>query len=163
MTRRTSTTVFVLVLASSGILSLAVASPSTVSSRMRSHAGRMETSVRADAESVALDTIAVHAIRLGYALVSSDKKHLRLRLEEPATQAEISLLGRNFEGTERKRLEFEVVRGRQPGGRLRIIGALILVTNPGTTSEVDEDMGKRQPFRNELKALIQDIRAALGP
>jgi hypothetical protein len=163
MTRLASTAVFLLLLAASGLLAPALAAPSRVSSRMRSLANRMETAVRADAESVALDTIAVRALRLGYELVSSDREHMRLRLEKPATLAEVGGLGRSFEGSERKRLDFEVVRGRQPGGRLRVIGALTLVVSPGATGQVELDLGKRQPFRNELKTLIGDIRMALGP
>ena len=162
MTRLASTFVLLL-LGASGILFSAVAAPSSPSSRMRSLSGRMETSIRASAESVALDTIAVHATRFGYAVVKSDSEDVRLRLEKPATQAEVQMLGMSFEGSEQKRLDFEVVRGRQPRGRLRVIGALTMVTNPGATAQVERSLGKVQPFRNELKSLIDGIRKALGP
>ena len=89
-------------------------------------------------------------------------EHLRLRLEEPATLEEVSVTGvTRLAGTERKRLQFEVVNA--DGNRLRILGVITLVTDPGATNEIEEDMGKRQPFRNELKALFQEIRAGLIP
>ena len=140
----------------------AAAAPSSASSRMRSFAGSMEIVVPAMVEPYVLDSIAVNAIRSGYALVSSDREHLRLRLEEPATLEEVTVIGATrLAGTERKRLQFEVVNA--DGNRLRILGVITLVTDPGATNEIEEDMGKRQPFRNELKALFQEVRAGLIP
>jgi hypothetical protein len=137
--------------------------PKRASSRIRNLAGRMETFIRADAESVVLDSLAVRAILLGYAEVGADREDLKLMLEKPATVAEVAMLGGHPEGTEVKRLQFEVVRAKRPAGRLRVVGAITLVSNPGATGQVETDVGKRQPFRNELKALMDGIRATLGP
>ena len=135
--------------------------PSQASSRIRNLAGRMETFVRADAESMVLDTIAVRAILLGYAEVGTDRDNMRLRFEKPASMAEVTALGRNYEGTEVKRLQFEIVRGK-PTGRLKVVGAITVAANPGA-AELEQAVSKRQPFRNELKALMNGIKKSLGP
>ena len=136
------------------------AAPSSASSRMRSFDGSIEVVVGADAEAYALDSIAVQAIRRGYAEVPGDRERLRLRFEKPATLEDVSALGQRYENTERRRLEFEVVQGS--GNRLRVIGLLTLVTNPGATDETEHDVGKKQPFRDELKAIMTDVRRGLG-
>ncbi len=164
MTRNASGFLVLLLLTALGSAASAAAAevPSRASSRIRDLSGRMETFIRADAESVVLDSIAVRALLLGYAEVGSNPGDLRLRLEKPATMAEVTSLGGQYEGSEVKRLQFEVVRAKKPAGRLRVVGAITLVANPGATAQAEQDVGKRQPFRNELKALIEGIRASLG-
>lgn len=138
----------------------ASAAPSSASSRMRSFDGTIEVVVGADAEPIALDSISAQAARHGYVEQPGDRERLRLRFEKPATLEEVSILGAGFEGTEKKRLEFEVVRGS--GNRLRVLGLITLVTNPGATHQVERDMGEKQPFRDELKAIMAEVRRALG-
>lgn len=160
MTRQASGFAALLLLAALSSAAAAAEVPSQASSRIRNLAGRMETFIRADAESVVLDSIAVRAILLGYAEVGTDHDHMRLRFEQPATMAEVTALGKDFAGTEVKRLQFEVVRAKPPG-RLKVVGAITVAANPGA-AELEQDVSKRQPFRNELKALLEGIRKSLG-
>jgi hypothetical protein len=140
----------------------AVAAPSRASSRMRNLSGRMEVVVGAVDEAAILDSLSVRASRLGYAVADRDSDDVRLRLEKPAVLAEVAPLGARFEGTEQKRLLFEVVRAGKSTGRLKVIGALTLVSNPGATGQSDRDLGKQQPFRDELKSLMEGIRATFA-
>lgn len=160
---RSAMQMVLLVLAAFVVVPAAVAAPSRASSRMRNLSGRMDVVVGAVDEAAILDSISVRASRLGYAVAERDTDDVRLRLEKPAVLAEVAPLGARFEGSEQKRLRFEVVRvdGR-PAGRLRVIGALTLVTNPGAADQGERDMGKVQPFRDELKRLLEGIRAAFA-
>jgi hypothetical protein len=157
---RSSMQVVLLLLAAFVVVPAAVAAPSRASSRIRALAGRMEAVIRAGDEAAVLDSLTVRAARLGYALAERDSDDVRVRLEMPAVAGEVTPLGARFEGTERKRLRFEVVRAGPPAGRLRVVGALTLVTNPGATDQDERDLGKRQPFRDELKGLMEGIRAS---
>jgi hypothetical protein len=139
------------------------AAPSKPSSRIRALAGRIEVPVRADSAPAALDSLALAAARLGYELAELDREELRLRLEMPATLGEVGPLGWKFEGTERKRLDFELARAKKPAGRLLLVGAIRIVQNPGATDEVAEDVGKQQPYRNHLKGLIDEVRPHFWP
>lgn len=140
-----------------------VAAPSRPSSRIRSLAGRIEITVRADAAPAVLDSLAAAATRLGYEVVSNDAAGMKLRLEKPATLGEVGPLGWKFEGTERRRLDFEAARVKRRPDRLLVAGAITLVSNPGATDEKDQDMGKLQPYRDELKALLEQARTTFGP
>jgi hypothetical protein len=162
MTRQASGFAVLLLLAALSSAAAAAEVPSQASSRIRNLAGRMETFIRADAEAVVLDSIAVRSILLGYAEVGTDRDNMRLRLEKPATMAEVTSLGRSYEGTEVKRLQFEVVRAKKSPGRLRVVAAITLAANPGT-AEFEQDVSKRQPFRNELKTLMDGIKKSFGP
>jgi len=160
---RSAMQMMLLLLAAFVVVPSAWAAPSRASSRMRNLPGRMDVVVGPVDEQAILDTLSVRASRLGYAVAERDTDDVRLRLEKPAVLAEVAPLGTRFEGTEQKRLLFEVVRvdGR-PAGRLRVVGALTLVTNPGAADQGDRDMGKRQPFRDELKSLMEGIRATFA-
>ena len=163
MTRRTSRTILLLLSAALSVSVAAQAAPRQASSRLRNLAGRMETMVPADAEPVVLDSIAAVALRRGYALVTADREHVRLRLEKPATLAEAAVLGGTHEGNEVKRIDVEVLSGKAAAGTLRVVAAMTIVRNPGATSQGELDVGRRQPFRNQLKALLADVKRAFRP
>jgi len=139
------------------------AAPERASSRMRTLAGRMTVEVPADAEGVVLDSLVHAAAARGYALVSQDPEKMRVRLEKPATLGEVGALGWKYQNTERRWLDFEVVMVKHQPDRLAVVGAITLVQNPGAVDERLEDLGKQEPYRRELRAVLQQVRGELGP
>jgi hypothetical protein len=123
----------------------------------------MQVELRADAEPVLLDSLVTAAAARGYVLVARDADRERIRLERPATLGEVGALGWQFEDTERKRLEFELVAVKRHPEEVAIVGTITLVQNPGTVPEKEEDMGRQEPYRRELRAILQGARAAVGP
>jgi hypothetical protein len=89
--------------------SAADAAPSRASSRIRAYKGLMEVEVAGGAEHAVLDSLAGEAARDGYTQVSRDDEKLRMRWERTATAEEVAPAGWTVEGTERRRLQFEVV------------------------------------------------------
>ena len=139
------------------------AAPNEASSRVRNIKGKIETTVPASAESVLVDSITVIAFRNGWELLSSDKQTLRVRFEKPATAAEVATLVSTVDGNELKRVGFEVVTNKKKPETLKVIGVMLVVADAGSVGQSDVDVGKRQPFRNELKALLAEIKATFEP
>ena len=141
------------------ILALAAAAadaaPSRASSRIRAYKGLMKAEVAGGAEAAVLDSLASAAARAGYTQVSRDDEKLRMRWERPATAEEVAPAGWTFGSTERRRLQFEVVQAKN--GRLEIVAATTLVANPNALDEKEKDLGKLQPFRDELKAMLDHV------
>ena len=144
------------------ILALATAAanaaPSRASSRIRAYKGLMEVEVAGGAGNAVLDSLASEAARDGYTQVSRDDEKLRMRWERTATAEEVAPAGWTVEGTERRRLQFEVVEGKNGG--LRIVAVTSLVSNPNALDEKEKDVGKVQPFRDELKAMLARVSGA---
>jgi len=138
--------------------SAADAAPSRASSRIRAYKGLMEVEVAGGAEHAVLDSLAGEAAREGYTQVSRDDEKLRMRWERTATAAEVAPAGWTVEGTERRRLQFEVVEAKD--GRLKIVAVTSLVSNPNALDEKEKDVGKVQPFRDELKAMLERVSRA---
>jgi len=141
--------------------SAADAAPSRASSRIRAYKGLMEVEVAGGAEHAVLDSLAAEAARDGYTQVSRDDEKLRMRWERTATAAEVAPAGWTVEGTERRRLQFEVVGAKD--GRLKIAAVTSLVSNPNALDEKEKDVGKVQPFRDELKAMLDRVSRAFSP
>jgi len=139
--------------------SAADAAPSRASSRMRAYKGLMEVEIGAGDEHAVLDTLASEAARAGYTQVSRDDEKLRMRWERTATAEEVAPGGWTVEGTERRRLQFEVVEAKNGG--LKIAAVTSLVSNPNAIDEKEKDVGKVQPFRDELKSMLERVRGAL--
>ena len=144
------------------ILALAAAAadgaPSRASSRIRAYKGLMEVEVAGGAESAVLDSLAGEAARAGYTQVSRDDEKLRMRWERTATAEDVAPAGWAYESTQRRRLQFEVVEGKN--GHLGIAAVTSLVANPNALDEKEKDLGKVQPFRDELKAMLDRVRGA---
>jgi len=144
------------------ILALAAAAadaaPSRASSRMRAYKGLMEAEVSGGAEHAVLDSLASEAARAGYTQVTRDDEKLRMRWERTATAEEVAPADWTYEGTERRRLQYEVVTGKNGG--LKVVAVTSLVSNPNAIDEKEKDLGKLQPFRDELKAMLDRVSAA---
>jgi hypothetical protein len=144
------------------MLALAVtaadAAPSRASSRIRAYKGLMEVEVAGGAEHAVLDSLASEAAGDGYTQVSRDDEKLRMRWERTATAEEVAPVGLTVEGTERRRLQFEIVGAKN--GRLEIVAVTSLVANPNAIDEKEKDVGKVQPFRDELKAMLARVSGA---
>jgi len=141
--------------------SAAGAAPSRASSRIRAYKGLVEVEVAGGAEHAVLDSLAGEAARDGYTQVARDDEKLRMRWERTATAAEVAPAGWTVEGTERRRLQFEVVEAKD--GRLKIVAVTSLVSNPNALDEKEKDVGKVQPFRDELKAMLERVSRAFSP
>ena len=138
--------------------SAAQAAPSHASSRMRAYRGLMEVEIAGGAAHAVLDSLAAEAARAGYTQVSRDDEKLRMRWERTATAEEVAPAGWTVEGTERRRLQFEVVEAKNGG--LKIAAATSLVSNPNAIDEKEKDVGKVQPFRDELMSMLDRVRGA---
>ena len=134
------------------------AAPSRASSRIRAYKGLMEVEVPGVAEHALLDSLASEAARAGYTQVSRDDEKLRMRWERTATAEEVAPAGWTFEGTERRRLQYEVVEGKSGG--LKLVAVTSLVSNPNAIDEKEKDLGKLQPFRDELKGMLDRVKSA---
>jgi len=137
--------------------------PSRASSRMRALSGRIQVQVRADAQPVLLDSLTAAAVRLGYELVGRDDKNLRLRLGIPAELGEVESFGWDYQGTESKQLAFEIIAVSKRPDLLAVVGAITLVQDPGAADEQRADLGKMDPYRGELKALLEGVRTLFSP
>jgi hypothetical protein len=135
------------------------AAPSRASSKIRSYQGRFETVVGGEDQLAVLDSLGALAERAGFLLKSRDENKLRLLYEKPATAEEVSAAtGWTVGDTEVQRLQFEIIEGKN--GRLEIVSATSLVQNPGTVGEQEKDVGKLQPWRNRMKALLERVKRA---
>jgi hypothetical protein len=134
------------------------AAPSRASSRIRAYKGLMEVEVAGGTGHAVLDSLAGEAARDGYTQVSRDDEKLRMRWERTATAEEVAPAGWAVEGTERRRLQFEVVAGKNGG--LKVVAVTTLVSNPNALDEKEKDVGKVQPFRDELKVMLDRVSAA---
>jgi hypothetical protein len=134
------------------------AAASRASSRIRDLRGRMEVQVGTTDEAVLIDTLEAAALRQGWELLSRDVEDARLRFEKIPTAAEVAVHGWTFEGTERKRLDVEIVTVKRRADRLAVVAAVTLVRNPSGIGEQVVDLGRRQPDRSALKALLAAVK-----
>ena len=133
------------------------AAPSRASSRIRAYEGRFETVIAGGAETAVLDSLAAEAARAGFTLVSRDDEHLRMRWEKPATAEEVSAAtGWSVGSAEVRRLQFEVVENK--GGRLKVVSVTSFVQNPRAIDEKEKDVGKLQPWRDEMRAMLDRLK-----
>src|SRR5512140_21074 len=133
------------------------------SSRIRDLRGRMQYEVRAAPPAAILDSLTAAAAGHGYDLVARDPARLRIQLEKPATLGEVGAMGWKFENTERKRILIELADVKRRPDRRLMVGAILLVQNPGAENELDQDMGRVEPYRAELRAILDHGRAVFGP
>ena len=144
------------------VLALAVpanGAPSSASSRIRAYEARFETVVAGEDELAVFDSLGAEAERAGFTLLSRDEKNLRLRYEKPATAEDVSTATNwTVSNTEVRRLQFEVVEHK--GGRLKIVSVTSLVQNPRAIDEKEKDLGKTQPWRDEMKAMLERVKRA---
>jgi hypothetical protein len=134
------------------------AAGSKASSRIRDLAGRIEVQVATTDETLLMDSLEAAAARQGYELITRDVEDARLRFEKPATAAEVAVHGWSYEGTERKRIDVEIVQVKGRADRLAVVAAVTLVRNPSGIGEQVADRGKRQPDRDALKALLASVK-----
>ena len=143
------------------VLALAVpadAAPSRASSRIRAYQGRFETVVAGEDQLAVFDSLGAAAERAGFVLISRDEENLRLLYERPALAEEVARVGWTVASTEVNRLQFEVVEGKK--GNLKVVSVTSLVQNPRGIDEKEKDVGKLQPWRNEMKALLERVKRA---
>jgi len=110
-----------------------------------------------------LDTLTAMAAAHGYVLVARDPARLRVRLEKPATLGEVNAAGWTFQDTERKRMVFELADVKHQPDRRAVVGTIQLVQNPGAENELDQDMGKTEPYRAELRAVLRHASVVFAP
>lgn len=134
------------------------AAPSRASSRIRAYQGRFETVVAGEDQVAVLDSLGAMAERAGFVLKSRDEEKLRLLYERPATAEEVARVGWTVASTEVNRLQFEVVEAKN--GKLEIVSVTSLVQNPRAIDEKEMDVGKLQPWRNEMKAMLERVKRA---
>lgn len=132
------------------------------SSRIRDIEGKREVTIATIATDTVLDTLSVRGVRRGYVLADLDREDARLVLERPADVGEASLLRTPPDGTERIRLRFEVVRPEKKKSGVSVIGAIVLISNPGSSGELMVDLGKRDPYREELKGWMSGLQTTFG-
>jgi hypothetical protein len=136
----------------------AAAVPARASSRVRNYRDRIQVTVPHGPAAAVLDSLAAGAARAGFTQVTRDDAKLRMRWEKTATADEVApVAGWSYEDTERRRLQFEVVRAKKPPGALTIVAVTSLVANPDAIDEKEKDLGKLQPWRDELKALLDRV------
>ena len=143
------------------VLALAVpadAAPSRASSRIRAYQGRFETVVAGGDEVAVLDSLGAFAERRGFILRSRDGEKLRLLYERPAVAEEVARVGWTVASTEVTRLQFEVVAGKN--GTLEVVSVTSLVQNPNAIDEKEKDVGKVQPWRDEMKGMLDRLKRA---
>lgn len=136
----------------------AQAAPSRASSKIRAFQGRFETIVSGEDQLAVLDSLGAFAERAGFLLKSRDEAKLRLLYERPAPAEDVARVGWTVASTEVNRLQFEVVEGKN--GTLTIVSATSLVQNPRAIDEQEKDVGKLQPWRNQMKALLERMKRA---
>ena len=136
----------------------AQAAPSRATSRIRAYQGRFETVVSGEDQLAVLDSLGAFAERAGFLLKSRDEARLRLLYERPASAEDVARVGWTVASTEVNRLQFEVVEGKN--GTLEIVSATTLVQNPRAIDEQEKEVGRLQPWRNQMKALLQRIKRA---
>jgi hypothetical protein len=125
---------------------------SKASSRIRDVEGRREVRVSLETHSALLDTLAARGTRNGYEVRELDREHEKLVLERAADVGEASLVRTPPDGTERVRVRFEIVRPKKSSDLVTLVGAIVLVSNPNSSGELMMDLGKRDPYRDQLKA-----------
>jgi len=103
-----------------------------------------------------LDAAARVSVDHGYQLYRMKKSSAVLLT--PATMREVDLVGWNDVGAARKRLTFEVYERRNA---IRVLGAIDLVAGIGTVGEKTASLARQQPFRNELKQILADLRDSI--
>ncbi len=136
----------------------AVAAPSRASSKIRAYQGRFETAVAGEDPLAVLDSLGALAERAGFLLKSRDQEKLRLLYERPAAAEEVARIGWTVSSTEVNRLQFEVVEGKK--GNLEIVSVTSLVQNPRALDEKEKDVGKLQPWRDEMKGMLERMKRA---
>lgn len=136
----------------------AIAAPSRASSRIRAYQGRFETLVAGGDETAVLDSLGALAERRGFILRSRDEEKLRLLYERPAAAEEVARVGWTVSSTEINRLQFEVVEAK--GGKLTVVSVTSLVQNPNAIDEKEKDVGKVQPWRDEMKGMLDRLKRA---
>jgi len=134
------------------------AAPSRATSKIRAYQGRFETVVAGGNELAVLDSLGAFSERAGFVLRSRDEEHLRLLYERPAVAEEVARVGWTVSSSEVNRLQFEVVEGKN--GRLEIVSVTSLVQNPRALDEKEMDVGKLQPWRNEMKGMLERVKRA---
>jgi hypothetical protein len=134
------------------------AAPSRATSKIRAYQGRFETVVAGEDQGAVLDSLGAFAERAGFVLISRDEEHLRLLYERPAVAEEVARVGWTVSSTEVNRLQFEVVAGKN--GHLEIVSVTSLVQNPRALDEKEKDVGKLQPWRNEMKGMLEREKRA---
>jgi hypothetical protein len=135
---------------------------SKASSLIRDIAGRREVRLATASAGAILDSLVARGTAQGDSLIDLDREHGRLVLERTMAVDEASVLRTPPDGTERVRLRFEVVQPGRAGPPLTVVGAILLVTNPGAAGEQIVDLGKKQPYRNELKAWMSGLQESFG-
>jgi hypothetical protein len=136
----------------------APAAPAKASSRIRNYRDRIEVTVPHGPAAAVMDSLAAEALRAGFTQVTRDDAKLRMRWEKTATADEVTpIAGWSYEDTERRRFQFEVVRAKKPAGALTIVAVTSLVANPDAIDEKEKDLGKLQPWRDEMKALLDRV------
>jgi hypothetical protein len=146
----------------SAVLSTSARADFEASSRIRDIEGRREITIATIATDTVLDTLAARGTRQGYALADLDREDARLVLEKPADVGEAALLRTPPDGTERIRLRFEIVRPEKKKNGVAVVGAILLVSNPGSSGELMMDLGKRDPYRDHLKFWLSGLQATFG-
>ena len=135
----------------------AVAAPSGASSRIRAYQARFETVVGGEDQLAVLDSLGAEAERAGFRLLSRDEEKLRLLYEKPATAKEVAAATNwTVASTEVRRLQFEVVEDKN--GRLKIVSVTSFVQNPRALDEKEKDVGKLQPWRDEMRAMLDRVK-----
>ena len=138
----------------------ALAVPGRASSRIRNYRDRFEVVVGGPAGMV-LDSLAAEAARAGFTQVSRDDVKLRMRWEKAATPEEVEPVANwTYEDTERRRFQFEIAQAKKPAGAFTIMAVTSLVANPDAIDEKEKDLGKLQPWRDEMKAILARVQAA---
>jgi len=146
-----------------GLASMAAADvPKHASSRTRNVEDRLEVHIARGTAATVFDTLSARLRRGGYALVSRDDEKLRLTVERPATLDETHLLSDTYEGSERIRLRFEVTRPKDDETGHRMTGTIQFISNLNAVNEKLVDLGRRQPFLNEIRAFLRGLTADFG-
>lgn len=153
-----------IVLLALGLMSTAAAAdvPKQASSRTRNVEDHLVVHLTRGTAASVLDTLTARLKRGGYAVVSRDDEKLRLTVERPATLDESNLISDTYEGSERIRLRFEVTRPKDDETGHRVTGTIQFVANLNAVNENLVDLGKRQPYLNEIRAFLRGLTADFG-
>lgn len=125
---------------------------------LRAEPGTLRVTITQAPREEVLDSLVSRAVAEGYTLYR--KKNTSAVLLKEATLREVSLVGRPNDTAARRRLNFEVYR-RRTGG-VRAIGTMEMVAGLGTVGEKAVRVDRQQPYRNELKAMLDQVRDAFA-
>lgn len=136
--------------------------PKHASSRTRNVEDRIAVHLARGTAATVFDTLSARLTRGGYTFVSRDDQKLRLTVERPATLDEAHLLSDSYEGRERIRLRFEVAQPKSDESGHRVTGTIQFISNLNAVNEKMVDVGKRQPYLDEIRAFLKGLQGDFG-